>query len=397
MRFLGLLLVVSACDDHLFVSHGNSGTDTTENATGWCAVQSIINGNCLTCQAATPNPIGGLDLETDPYAALVNVPSLYDGSMRVAPNDPDGSLLVRKLEGDAGGIMPPTGALPDDRIQLVRDWIADGASDVCEDPTTGGTVPNRYHPEGWAEPDVHGMATKFQTETDCRTCHGDDLQGGSVGISCTSCHGEGWETTCTFCHGDPVDGTGAPPQDIDDNTNMATLSFPPHRLHIDSELHATWDCTQCHTKPTSALFPGHLFVDDTPGQAEVTFAAGLSDLGTYDGNGSCSNLYCHGNGRGDNGSVDLTDNVTCESCHTTGGLGGQHDEHLDEGAQCADCHDTVNTQVDIVLPAQHVNGVVNLDLPPGITTVGQNCTGSCHLGDETEDHEGYNWITGEDD
>ena len=102
-------------------------------------------------------------------------------------------------------------------------------------------------------------------------------------------------------------------------------------------------------------------------------------------------------GTGNNGSVVDTANVTCESCHQTSGLGGQHDEHLDEGAQCADCHDTVNTQEQIVLVAQHVNGRVDLDLPGSINMVGLNCTGSCHLGDEDEDHEGHNWITGEDD
>jgi hypothetical protein len=269
----------------------------------------------------------------------------------------------------------------------------EGASDVCESPTTPTGPVERYHPEGWAEPDVHGLATKLQTETDCRTCHGADLEGGSVGISCTSCHGEGWETTCTFCHGDEADGTGAPPEDIDDNTNVATLTFPPHRLHIDSPLHATWDCTECHTKPTSALFPGHLFDDSTPGVAEVTFAAGISAVGTYEGNGSCSNLYCHGNGRGDNGDVLATENATCDACHATFQLAGYHEYHLDEDIECADCHDTVNMAEQIVQPEQHVNRTVDLDLPPSINKNGNNCTGSCH----DEDHENYNWYTGEDD
>jgi predicted CxxxxCH...CXXCH cytochrome family protein len=394
MRFVGLLLVVGACDDHLFLSHeGTGGTGgTSPDAEGWCAVQGIFNANCLACHGASASPLGGLDLETDPYAALVNVPAVSNSSLlRVLPTDPDASLLVQKLEGTAGLMMPPTGALPTDKIQLVRDWIADGAPEECATPTTPSGTLGRYHPVGWAEPDVHGMAFKFQTETDCRTCHGDDLMGGSVGISCESCHGAGWETTCTFCHGDPLDGTGAPPQDIDDNTNLATLSFAPHRLHLDSPLHATWDCTECHTKPTSALFPGHIFDDTTPGVAEVDFALGLSALGAYAGNGSCSNLYCHGNGQGDNGDVTATANVTCESCHQTNGLSGEHEKHLDDNIQCSECHDTVDNQEEIVLAAQHVNGEIDLDLPSSINQQDLNCTGSCH----DEAHDEHHWIFGD--
>jgi predicted CxxxxCH...CXXCH cytochrome family protein len=396
MRIVGLALALAGCDDYLFLPHaggGGGGTDTGAAADGWCGVQSVINRNCLTCHGAG-SAIGGLDLDTDPYAALVNVPSTTDPSLiRVVPLDPDASFLVAKLEGTgAGAVMPPTGALPDSDIRLVRDWITDGATDVCESPTTGGGTIEAYHPEGWDAPEVHGLATKLQTETDCRTCHGDDLEGGTVGISCTSCHGEGWETTCTFCHGDPLDGTGAPPEDIDDNTVVATLSFPPHRLHVASELHATWDCTECHTKPTSALFPGHLFDDSTPGVAEVTFAAGLSATGTYEGNGSCSNLYCHGNGRGDNGEVVATEQTDCDSCHATNRLSGYHGYHLDKEVQCFDCHDTVNDAEEIVIPTQHVNRTVDLDLPPSIDKNGNNCTGSCH----DEDHENENWYEVDD-
>jgi len=60
-----------------------------------------------------------------------NVAALEDGLVRVAPGDPDGSFLVIKLEGpplEYGSRMPMLGdALTPTQIQLVRDWIAQGA------------------------------------------------------------------------------------------------------------------------------------------------------------------------------------------------------------------------------------------------------------------------------
>ncbi len=29
-------------------------------------------------------------------------------------------------------------------------------------------------------------------ETNCTECHGDDLRGGNVGVSCYECHGKKW-------------------------------------------------------------------------------------------------------------------------------------------------------------------------------------------------------------
>lgn len=52
-----------------------------------------------------------------------------DNGPVVLPGDPDGSVLAQKLLGTqtSGSIMPPSGALPPDEIQLVIDWISAGA------------------------------------------------------------------------------------------------------------------------------------------------------------------------------------------------------------------------------------------------------------------------------
>ena len=55
-------------------------------------------------------------------------------------------------------------------------------------------APPSYHPAGWASPDSHGTAAKAAPSLssgleNCRSCHGSNFSGGSVGISCFPCHG----------------------------------------------------------------------------------------------------------------------------------------------------------------------------------------------------------------
>ncbi|MCB9745777.1 MAG: hypothetical protein H6740_24595 [Alphaproteobacteria bacterium] len=251
----------------------------------------------------------------------------------------------------------------------------------------------RYHPAGWAEPGAHGLAAKLHDET-CTDCHGAALEGAGVALSCDSCHAEGWRTDCTFCHGGVDDETGAPPEDIDDSTS--SVSFPPHHRHVTENTHAAFDCETCHVKPTDVLSPGHLF-DDTPAVAEVDLSAGLSDQGQWSGQG-CSDLYCHGGGRRDDGQVALSDApLSCESCHPGPSSGrsawatmsGEHEDHLREGLSCDDCHqDTTADARSIRTPALHVNGVA--DFAPDTSYIqrsGDTCTGTCH----GESHDREDW------
>ncbi len=78
---------------------------------------------------------GGLDLETDPAAALVDVaPSTVAaaarGQMRVAPGDLAKSFLYTKLTnpGPGDGEKMPTGSdLSEEKLELIRRWIEGGA------------------------------------------------------------------------------------------------------------------------------------------------------------------------------------------------------------------------------------------------------------------------------
>jgi len=328
-------------------------------------------------------------------AALVNQASpTYPGRTLVVPNDAANSFLMIKLDNtqapEEGGRMPPNKSLSSDELNAVRSWINQGASDDCANPDTGIVLEN-YHPPGWGEASAHGPPTKTQQE-DCTLCHGADLSGGSSTISCDTCHPAEWRTTCTFCHGGEDNTTGAPPRDIDNsNTN---LSFSPHTAHVSTRIHEAYDCIQCHLKPTDILSTGHLFVGDTtPGVSEVRTDGGLSPSEVWDGNGGCSNSYCHGDGQASNGSVTVaTGSPNCDACHsdTSGGrdawkeMSGEHEDHLRGGLACSDCHaDTVSNGQTISDPTRHVNGTVDLSWEGGLTYNGTECNGACHLQDHT--------------
>lgn len=110
---------------------------------------SAIQANVFTPDCATSgchsgaSPPGGLNLDAaNSYAMLVGVQSSQNMALqRVEPGDPANSYLVQKLEGTASGgqQMPPGAPLPQAEIDVIRQWIQDGAIDdrvVVLDPIT---------------------------------------------------------------------------------------------------------------------------------------------------------------------------------------------------------------------------------------------------------------------
>jgi hypothetical protein len=110
---------------------------------------TIFTPICTQCHIGATAP-RGLRLDAaNSYAMIVNVPSSEVPSlMRIKPGDPDSSYLVQKCQGNAavGARMPFGGPyLPQDRIDLVRRWIAAGALPASVAPpnklTVSSTVP----------------------------------------------------------------------------------------------------------------------------------------------------------------------------------------------------------------------------------------------------------------
>jgi hypothetical protein len=399
MRLL-LSLLLLACNDDLVLTEPSTSEPLPDDAEGYCAVQAIVQQSCLSCHSAA-SKLGDLDLETDAHAALVGVPAAGDGAWTlVVAGDADASAFYLKLlpSPPFGAVMPPGSTLDDARLAIIRDWITAGADATCDEPIDTD-VPDRHHPAGFADAEAHGWSAKFQEE-ECTACHGATLEGTGAAVSCDTCHVAGWRTDCTFCHGEPAEGSGAPPLHISGEDDGADATFIPHLKHTQAtNKHAPFACAECHTTPTEILSVGHLFVlDDTSGRAEATFTAGLSDAATWNGNGGCSNLYCHGNGRGDNGTVQHTaSNLTCHSCHpdrTSGKdawdrMSGEHEKHLDEGIGCQECHGTTaSSSTAIADVTLHVNGTVENAFAGTITRSGAGrCSGSCH----GEGHSNESW------
>ena len=96
---------------------------------------NVFTPICSTCHdGSTATLPGSMDLTSQAasFASLVGVASVEDPAFqRVAPNDPDNSYLIQKLEGTAstGAQMPFGGpALDQATIDMIRAWISGGAA-----------------------------------------------------------------------------------------------------------------------------------------------------------------------------------------------------------------------------------------------------------------------------
>lgn len=127
---LGLSVLLAACGTRKSPTEPDDGPDPTATFT---RVQAeIFTPSCaLSGCHAGPAPQLGQDLSAGrAYASIVNVRAVESTRLRIAPGDPDASYLVSKVKGDAtitGSRMPPGGALPADKVQLLVDWVRRGA------------------------------------------------------------------------------------------------------------------------------------------------------------------------------------------------------------------------------------------------------------------------------
>ncbi|MGI9258087.1 MAG: Ig-like domain-containing protein [Gammaproteobacteria bacterium] len=146
-----LLIVLSACGSG--GGGGNTGTGGgaggggTGGGGGNTLIPTIesIQTNvfdqlCISCHIGATAP-GGLRLDdANAFALLVGVASVQNAALlRVDPGNPDDSYLIDKLEGThtVGGRMPLGGTpMPQADIDVVRQWITDGAMPAMAPPPT---------------------------------------------------------------------------------------------------------------------------------------------------------------------------------------------------------------------------------------------------------------------
>ena len=229
-------------------------------------------------------------------------------------------------------------------------------------------------------------------ETSCGDCHPSVQPGNGPNyiLQAPNLHIDGkvdtqieGEEACWNCHGSP--NQPAPPTDLAGNTDYTYAGVGAHQAHVQpSDWHQQLYCTQCHILPVTVDDPGHR---DGDNQAELIFD-GLNPNATYDfGAYTCDNLYCHGNGQGDYGTMVWTENVDigCNSCHTTDDpnqMSGRHDKHtVNRGLDCVACHyNVVDAERNFVGPQYHINGYHNVEFADGGTWDGAayTCDVGCH-------------------
>ncbi len=131
MALLLTLVVVAAsqgCSDH-----GDSVSLTNPvpeiDAISFAAdIQPVFDAQCVGCHG-----LGGtadLDLRSGwSYGNLVGVEANESSGSLVVAGDAENSVLSRRMAGTMSGRMPPGGLLPASTVDLVSQWIQEGALD----------------------------------------------------------------------------------------------------------------------------------------------------------------------------------------------------------------------------------------------------------------------------
>jgi predicted CxxxxCH...CXXCH cytochrome family protein len=235
-------------------------------------------------------------------------------------------------------------------------------------------------------------------------CHGEDYDGGKVGVSCVACHREN-EAACTACHGGIDNESGAPPLGLRGESATTSIGVGAHTSHLTGWLATDGiPCQSCHHVPIFIFDSLHL--DTYTGQVYDTIAEivwqGFADGGgaIWDrDNETCRNTYCHGNFPGGYAFNEpkWTGNFQayCGSCHNVGNnpasLQWKHEYHAEvAGLECSDCHASViDSMFNMVDRSLHINGVA--DILVGDTARCTPCHGSdpagcvtCHGGQDNQ-------------
>lgn len=281
----------------------------------------------------------------------------------------------------------PRTVMENGQIDVVRGYHRDGAVQYSLAD---------YHPDTWVIGSEHGYAF-YEKNAHCQSCHGMDYGGGNTGFSCDACHTGGtnsWRTDCTFCHGGMDNDTGAPPYGVFYEENVENFAVGSHTAHVmEGKITKGFDCSVCHKKPDSFDTPGH--IDGEEG-GEVKFNEMAGKNGTYDRtDGSCSSLYCHGNGIEGSSQISWTSNqkMACDSCHgyygaTQQSLSGHHDIHLlDRFIKCRHCHRSVIDENDTIIDKEHhINGKPEVNLHNSLKSTSasynyetKTCVVQCHF------------------
>lgn len=287
-------------------------------------------------------------------------------------------------------------------VILVSLLLSFGCSEIIDDITPSTDL--THHPEGFGDassPNFHKFVFanndwSFNLK-ECQSCHAADYNGGTVGVSCLSCHTQSnGPEACNTCHGNFADPTFiAPPNDLEGNSDSGSKGVGAHFKHAYSNsLSTNIGCFECHQQTISDDKFVHAHISPPPAKMEFGEFTNSDSLGlppNYDfANLECSNTYCHGGFKFDKNSsanswayVDTLDYIVgnnntpvwnsttgteaaCGTCHgqiindeltpLPVGHAGEH-----KLTDCASCHPgVVNSDGEIIDKLKHINKEINV-------------------------------------
>lgn len=197
-------------------------------------------------------------------------------------------------------------------------FLLNGCTSSLDDGLPGSeSSPSYYHSTGWKDDPQHG--SDFSTNPqNCMACHGEDLEGGSSGISCAGCHHSGWTGThgeeyaadpdnCKACHGDNLTGG---------LSGTSCVACHAENLHHDGDVNPSCydchhendiaNCEGCHPDCKPGSHPTHITVNNK-GPATALNCDVCHDTNNYP-------LF---------GEIDaaetLANTSVCDNCHSKGG------------------------------------------------------------------------------
>jgi len=169
---------------------------------------------------------------------------------------------------------------------------------------------------------------------------------------------------CTACHGQPPSG----------NTYPDTAGA--HAIHVALPS-INNNCSVCHDGAA------HNSQVDVAIQASFDAKSGAA---VYNGDGSCSNIICHGGQTTPvwwSGTINVE--TQCSSCHASGTsqyngyYSGQHSRHISRGYACTVCHNSAKLQsghfTNLATSAFEQSAASTIG--GGSTSVGSYANGTC--------------------
>ncbi len=234
-------------------------------------------------------------------------------------------------------------------------FLLNGCTSSLEDGLPGSddqTV--TYHSTGWKDNPQHGN-DYYTDPQNCKACHGEDLDGGTSGVSCRGCHHSGWSGThgeeyaadpdnCKACHGEDLNGGDASSDCSSCHHEDAVGKWQHGDYHT---LPDTDNCADCHG------------ADLTGANSLVSCFSCHSDISAF----NCSN--CH-----TGAAISYAD-----SAHGNTSYGVDRSGTGTEG-DCIHCHD---------LPAGSTNDLL-LFAPMNQTSQTENFCFQCHKDKDTGDN-----------